>query len=160
MRQKYFRALNGIFAKVGLRSSPTVLLSLVDSFCIPILSYGVESFDIRQADYNYIDNAYNAAFAKIFSSFDNNVIRGCQYYCGALPLNLRIDVKRLKFYCNLNATCNDSVRGLFVLFGRIEFNGLLRKHNLNNTGNIGLWKYCIKQRFNNAAEQLMSNDFA
>ena len=97
---------------------------------------------------------------KIFSSFDKNVIRGCQYYCGALPLNLRIDVKLLKFYCNLNATCNDSVRGLFVLFGQIEFNGLLKKHNLNNTGNIGLWKYCIKQTFNNAAEQLMSNDFA
>ena len=106
----------------------------------------------------YIDNAYNAAFAKIFSSFVKNVIRGCQYYCGALPLNLRIDVKRLKFYCNLKAPCNDSVRDLFVLFGEIEFNSLLRKHNLKNTGRVGIWKYCLEQTFNNAVEQLMNND--
>ena len=141
-------------SRLGLRSSPTVLLSLVDPFCIPILSYGVESFDIRHADYNYIDNAYNAAFAKIFSSFDKNVMRGCpSYNCGALPLYLRIDIKRLKFYCNLNATCNDSVRGLFVLFGQIEFNRLLRRQYLENTGNVGIWKYCMKQTFNNAVEQ-------
>ena len=66
----------------------------------------------------------------------------------------------LEFYCNLNATSNDSVRGLFVLFGQLEFNGLLRKHNLKNTGHVGLQKYCIKQTFNNAVEQLMNNDFA
>ena len=53
-----------------------------------------------------------------------------------------------------------NVHGLFVLFGQLEFNGLLRKHNLKNTGRVGLWKYCMKQTFNNAVEQLMNNDFA
>ncbi len=158
MRQKYFRALNGIFYKVGLRSSPTVILSLVDSFCIPILSYAVESIDIRQADYNYLDAAYNAAFAKIFSSFDKNVVRCCQYYCGVLPLNLRIDVRRLQFFDKLKATRNESVCGLFVLFGQIEFARLLRKHNCVNTGHVGIWKYCIRQTFNNEVEQVTNND--
>jgi len=32
-RQKFFRALNGIFAKIGTKASPKVLLSLVNSFC-------------------------------------------------------------------------------------------------------------------------------
>ena len=52
----------------------------------------------------------------------------------------------------VNATCNDSMRGLFVLFSQIEFNRLLRKHNLENTGLVGMWKYCVWQTFNNAVE--------
>jgi hypothetical protein len=158
MRQKYFRALNGIFSRVGVRSSPTVILSLVDSFCLPILSYGIETFNIRQADYNCLEAAYNAAFAKIFASFDKNVIRCCQYYCGAMPLNLRTDIKRLKFYCNLNVTRNESIHGLFLLFGQLEFARLLGKHNLQNTGHVGIWKYLMRQTFNKDVEPLLNND--
>lgn len=65
-RQKYFRALNGLFAKVGTHSSPIVTLSLVESFCAPLLDYGIKSFNVKEADYNYLDLAYNAAFAKYF----------------------------------------------------------------------------------------------
>ena len=54
----------------------------------------------------------------------------------------------------------DSVRGIFVLFDQIEFNRLLRKPNLKIAGHAGIWKYIIKQTFNNAVEQLMNNDFA
>ena len=57
------------------------IISLTDSFCVPLLSYGIESLNIRQSDYNSLDAAYNAAFAKIFSTYDNNIIKHCQYYC-------------------------------------------------------------------------------
>jgi len=40
------------------------------------------------------------------------------------------NVKRLKFYCNLYVTHNESVRDLFVLFGQMEFDRLLRKQIL------------------------------
>ena len=158
MRQKYFRALNGIFSKIGTRSSLLVTLSLVDSFCIPILSYGIESFDIRISDYNYLDLAYNAAFSKVFSSFDKNVIRCCQFYCGAMPLSLMIDVKRLKFYSNLKLSHNDVVHDLYLLFGNKEFDRLLEKHNLANitSAHAGIWKYCIRQSFSNDIMQYMN----
>lgn len=153
MRQKYFRALNGIFYKIGTRSSPMVILSLVDSFCIPILSYGVESFNIRQADYNYLDAAYNAAFAKVFSTFDRDIIRCCQFYCGAIPFNMKIDIKRLKFYCSLSIVKNDSVRGLFILNGQDELSRLLTKHNLVSASHFGIWKYCIYKNFSDSVAQ-------
>jgi hypothetical protein len=158
MRQKYFRALNGIFSKIGTRSSPMVTLSLVDSFCVPILTYGIESFDIRISDYNYLDAAYNAAFAKVFSSFDKNVIRCCQFYCGAMPLSLMIDVKRLNFYSNLKVTRNDVVHGLYVLFGNKEFARLLEKHNLSNksAAHVGIWKHSMRQSFSNDIMQYMN----
>ena len=100
---------------VGTRSSPMVTLSLIDSFCVPLLSYGIESFNMRKADYNYVDSVYDAAFAQIFTSYDTNIIRNCQFYCGLLPFNLRIDIRRLKFYAKLNSIQNNSVRGLYIM---------------------------------------------
>ena len=105
--QKYCRALNGLFAKVGTRSSIMVTFSLSYSFCVPLLSYGTESFNVKQADYNYLGSAYDAVFAKIFTSYDKNIIRNCQFCCGLLPFSLRIDIRRLKFYAKLNSNQND-----------------------------------------------------
>ena len=51
-----------------------VTLSLIDSLCVPLLSYGIESFNVRKADYNYLDSAYDAAFAKIFTSYDKILV--------------------------------------------------------------------------------------
>src|SRR5271165_3624467 len=45
VKQKFFRSLNGIFGKVGLQTSPTVLCSLVDSYCTPVLLYALESLN-------------------------------------------------------------------------------------------------------------------
>ena len=53
----------------------------------------------------------------------------------------------------VNAAYTDSVRGLFVLFVQIEFSRLLRKHNLENTGHVSIWKYCMRQTFQNAVEK-------
>jgi len=44
-RQKFYGALNGIFAKVGLKTPPEVLCSLVQSFCLPVLLYGAEALN-------------------------------------------------------------------------------------------------------------------
>jgi len=83
-RQKYFRALNGIFAKIGSRSSPRVILSLVNSFCLPVLLYGVESLVINAKTRNLLENAFKITFAKIFLSFDQSLIANCQFFCGVL----------------------------------------------------------------------------
>jgi len=36
-KQKFFGALNGIFGKVGTKTSPHLLISLVKTFCFPII---------------------------------------------------------------------------------------------------------------------------
>ena len=47
-RYKYFRALNGIFSKVGLNASPAVLLSLIES-CVSILTFACESILLNKS---------------------------------------------------------------------------------------------------------------
>ena len=57
VRQKYFRALNGIFGKIGTFSSATVSLSLVHSFCVPLLIYGIEAFNVSRSMYIVLEAA-------------------------------------------------------------------------------------------------------
>ena len=143
VRQKYFRALNGLFSKIGTRSSPMVTLSLIDSFCVPLLSYGIESFNTQKSDCGYLDSACNAAFAKLFSSYDKSVISCCQFYCGVLPFSMRIDIRRLQFYVNLSSTNSDTLLGLYLLSGKQEYHNLLNKHGLIIIGdrpNMAGWR--------------------
>ena len=150
IRQKYFRALNGIFGKVGTRASPMIILSLVDSFCVPLLSYGMAAFIPKLAMYNTLESAYTAAFAKIFRSYDKGVIRNCQSYSGSLPFCYKIDINRLQFYANLCKTDNISVRSLFGRWGKQEFSVLLSKYNLSANDSSSTWKNLIWTVFTNS----------
>ena len=86
MKQKFFRALNGIFGKVGLKTSPAVLCSLLNSFCTPILLYACESLDWNNKSIKSMENAYSQAFFKMFNTYDKHIIKQCQFYMGCLPM--------------------------------------------------------------------------
>ena len=45
-RQKFFRAVNGLFGKIDVKSLPTVACSLIKLFCLPILLYYLEVIDL------------------------------------------------------------------------------------------------------------------
>ncbi len=125
-----------------------ITLSLIDSFCVPLLSYGVEALRLRKSDYNTLDAAYSAAFSKIFASYDKSMIRSCQHYCAKLPFDFKIDVKCLKFYFKLSQlSSNNLVRVLFLVSGQAEFNSLLKKHKLDVKGSPGAWERSIWQSF-------------
>jgi len=101
-RHKFFKALNDIFGKVGVRSSPTLTCSLVDHCCLPIIMYACESFSWTTSMFLSLDSAYFQAFAKILKSFDKNTImRHGQFYMRCLPIELRIIEKKVKFLKDL-----------------------------------------------------------
>ena len=41
-RIKFFRAFNAIYAKLSSSTSEVVILNMIQSFCVPILCYGLE----------------------------------------------------------------------------------------------------------------------
>ena len=96
-----FRALNGIFGKVGLKTSPVVLCSLINSFCTPILLYAAESLDFNNRSLRSMENAYSQAFFKIFNTYDKNIFKQCQFYMGYLPMCVLIDLRKLNFLHNI-----------------------------------------------------------
>ena len=96
-RQKFFRAVNCIFGKIGLKTSLVVLCSLIQSICIPVLLYATEALDLSSSNLNSLNQAYTQALAKVFGSFDRIVIEQCQFYLRLLPLKNLLDVRKLNF---------------------------------------------------------------
>ena len=129
-RQNFFKALNGIFAKIGTKASPAVVLSLVNSYCLPVLLYGTEALSINNKLRNYLDNAYRSVFAKIFCTFNNEVLLQCQFYCGVLPIGYTVDIRALQFYYSLMSTSNFYVKLLFLKMGNDELNQIRKKYEL------------------------------
>jgi hypothetical protein len=141
-RQKFYKALNGIFAKIGTHASPATTLSLVNSYCLPVLLYGTEALLIKSKVVKSLENAYRAAFAKIFHTFNNDIIVNCQYYCNMLPLSYIIDIRHLNFYNCLQTTSNDYLKLHFLRSGSRDFKSLLNKYNLKSSDS----RYCFKSK--------------
>ena len=129
VRQKYFKALNGIFGKIGANSSVTVTLSLINYFCTPILLYGIEALNVSSSVYNVLEAAYTAAFFKIFKTYDKQVVRQCQFFCGCLPLCDIIDKRRLSFLLKMPTLPNLMLSMMFSNSAKMELTKIQNKHN-------------------------------
>ena len=95
-RNKFFRAFNCIFGRVG-RSNIAVIVHLMSTQCLPILIYGCEVTRLSKYDCSRIRNSYDFAFMKIFATTDIAIIRSCQFYLGILPLKYQLDICKYTF---------------------------------------------------------------
>ena len=68
-RINFYRSVNSIFNKIGQCSSPRVILSLLSSYCLPALMYGMEVVPISTRDTLRLNLAYSRAFMKIFFTY-------------------------------------------------------------------------------------------
>jgi len=96
-KQKFFRATNAILGKIISTKNPNVTLSLMHSFCVHILFYGLESISLKQAMRNSLDFVYNSIFVKMFNIKENLSISLCQLYMGYIPASALRDLKILNF---------------------------------------------------------------
>ena len=132
IRQKFFKSINGIFGKVGLRTSERVLCSLANSICVPILLYATESVNLNTRDLNSLNQAYIQIFAKNFGTFDPIILEQCQYFMGYLPFRLLIDTRKLNF---LSLMLYKEAQGISTSISNIE-----RDHFV---------KLCVEYKFPN-----------
>jgi len=89
-RKKFFISSNSIFSKVN-KQQINVVLSLIQSYCIPILLYGLESVSVNKTDRVRLENPYTMVFNKLFGyfgTFNKDVISECQYYTGCFTVCL------------------------------------------------------------------------
>ena len=94
-KKKLFRCLNSILARTGYK--PEIVLSLCNSFCVPLLPYG--TIDLNKTEKKLIASVYNRLFLKLFHTYryDSSIVRNCQSYMSYLPLDYIVDLKKLKF---------------------------------------------------------------
>lgn len=136
VRQKYFRSLNGLFSKINPNSPPDLLLSLFNSFCVPILMYSLASVKPTKSMYQSLESAYMAAFAKIFKTFDNNILRQCQFFMGYIPFENIWDQARITYLLKLKASSVGTAGFIFRVIGQQELTSLLNKYSIMECPNL------------------------
>ena len=66
--KKFYRCANAIF-RIDGKSNDTVMLNLVETHCVPLLTYGIEVLFVKNRDERrQLRVAYNSVFRKIFES--------------------------------------------------------------------------------------------
>ena len=132
-RQKFFQAANGVLGKIGVTAPINLILSLIDSFCIPVLFYGLEGVGLSKSQNNCIDFAYSAIFFKLFNVKESMAIKWCQYYTSCLPPSFRLDIRSFNFYNGLIRLKPSLPFSLVNLFGNDELSSLLNRYNPNDS---------------------------
>ena len=61
----YVFGTNGVFCKIGGRSSEDVILQLIRSKCMPALLCGLKACHLCSSDYNSLDFVVNQFFYEI-----------------------------------------------------------------------------------------------
>ena len=79
-KRSFYRAANAIFGKIGRIASEEVTLELVSKKCIPILTYGLEAFDLNISDKRALNYPCTRLLAKLFGTFDASIIKDIQNF--------------------------------------------------------------------------------
>lgn len=130
-RKRFYIASNSILSKV-CKDQIDVVLSLVASYCTPVLLYGLDAVTLNKTDSSRLNNPFNMIFSKLFGTFDKSIIKSCQHYCGYLPFSLLLDMKILRFMKKIAdmQNINSVVFNLFKMSGEGEFRIIAMKYNI------------------------------
>ena len=97
-RIKFFRAFNAIYAKLSGSASESVTLNMTQSFCAPILFYGLECVFMSKSLAASLDFCWSRVMYKIFNISQSACAETIMFYMGHLPLSYQLDLCRLRFY--------------------------------------------------------------
>ena len=100
-RVKFYRSFNCLYSKIGKSQNPSVILSLLTSYSLPVLLYGLDSVSTSTADMQRLNLAYNRSFMKIFNTYNSEIIAQCQFYSSMLPLRDYINQRKISLLVNL-----------------------------------------------------------
>ena len=83
-RSGFYKSFNAIYSKVS-RAKGDVILSLIKTFCMPTLLYGIEALNLNVSTLSNLDSPLRQAFYKVFKTFDKVTINYCMFYTSVLP---------------------------------------------------------------------------
>jgi hypothetical protein len=97
IKSKFYRAANGILAKIGNKDNVTVTLKLVATMALPVLTYSIESLSLNKTELNSLNHPWERSCQKLFHTFDNQIIKYCLWYNGYLPILHYYDKRSMSF---------------------------------------------------------------
>jgi hypothetical protein len=122
VRSKFYRCVNSILGRIPPSGDASSLLTLIMSKSLPKLLYGVEATGVSMSELKSLSHAYNGIFAKIFNSWNKDIIAACQYYTGCLPIEYRCAALRFTFFNKANSKSSIELKQYFDVFHCHELN--------------------------------------
>lgn len=116
LRKKFYGQFNSIYGRVGNRNATSVIISLLNSKCIPILLFGTEVMGNAFPERSKMCSAFDRCCMKVFSTFNQTNVRLCQYYSGLLLLEFQMDIKRILFLKGLACHPSEDLKKLLSCF--------------------------------------------
>ena len=81
-----------------------MLCSLISTYCVPILLYNAEALSWNKKELKSIEHAYSHGFSKIFKTFNETIIRECQFFMGYMSIEYILLERKLNFLTKINGT--------------------------------------------------------
>ena len=91
---------------------------LMASIALPILTYSLEAISLSNAELGKVGHPWERTFMKLFSTFDNTVIKQCQFYTNVLPMYQYYAMRKISFLSNLPMTQNQVLQTLHDSFAK------------------------------------------
>ena len=96
--RKFYRSVNAIL-RIDGRSNDTVMLSLLETHCVPILTYGIEVIHVQNADERrQMRVAYNSIFRKLFGYRWHQSVTKLQAFLGRPTWEELVESRKFGFY--------------------------------------------------------------
>ena len=119
--KKFYRCANAIF-RIDGSSNDTVMLHLVETHCVPLLTYAIEVTYIANSDERrQLRVAYNSLFRKIFSYTWRESVSALQLFLGKPTWEELVDKRHLDFTDRIRECKRDSLARLCLSLTRIYF---------------------------------------
>ena len=152
-KKSFYCNSNVILGRMGTTAPINVLLKLMESQSIPHLLYGISATTLSSKEIKSFSYAYDSIFAKIFHSYDKNIISDCQYFSGSLPFNYLYDYHRYNFLNKLYITKSINDKSEIDTFDIDDFLALQLKYKLKTNDSKHQVKYMIWTYFENTFMQ-------
>ena len=95
--KKFYRSANSIF-RIDGRSNDMIMLQLVESYCVPVLTYGIEVIRVCNRDERrQLRVAYNSVFRKIFGYRWSESVTALQSFLGRPTWEQLVEKRRNGF---------------------------------------------------------------
>ena len=99
--KKFYRCANAIF-RIDGRSNDTVMLHLIETHCVPLLTYGIEILHIKNRDERrQLRVAYNSVFRKIFGYRWSEAVTALQGFLGRPTWEQLTEKRQSSFYSRI-----------------------------------------------------------
>lgn len=110
-KRSFYMAFNAIFGKVGRMASEDVILSLIESKCLPAMFYGLEACPVNSSQINSLEFSLTSTLMKTFSTRSKEIVTECMQMFDFQTVKAAVKKRKVRFltkYCfdNNNLLCS------------------------------------------------------